>query len=131
MQLKLKVFLAINIERAIEKAAGNSEEANLKEVVYEGYLPGGVAAMVITATDNTNRTYADVRTIFNKANGSLGNSGCVAYIFDRQGEELVPNHTVDVEAEEDLANITKALDALDDNEDVIDVILNLADNYNA
>lgn len=75
-----------NIKRALEKAAGGGDGAELKEVSYEGYLPGGVAVMVEAATDNINRTYNNVRTIFNKSNGSLGNPGCVAYMFQKRGE---------------------------------------------
>lgn len=72
------------IKRAIEK--GDSAEDDLKEVIYEGYLPDGVAVMVITATNNTNRTYSDVRSAFTKGQGSLGTSGCVAYMFNKRGE---------------------------------------------
>lgn len=74
-----------NIERAIEKGAGKGGEAELKEVVYEGYLPGGVAVMVFGATDNNNRTSGDVRTAFSKAGGALGTSGSVAFMFEKKG----------------------------------------------
>lgn len=113
-----------NIERAIEKGVGKGEGDNLKEITYEGYLPGGVAVMVFTATDNTNRTLSDVRTIFTKAGGSLGSTGSVAYLFQKEGEELVPMHTIEISDEESAQVIMKALYALDDNDDVIDVVSN-------
>ncbi len=77
---------ADTIKRAIAKGSGEGGEAELKEIIYEGYLPGGVAVMVVTATDNTNRTYSDVRNAFTKSDGSLGTNGCVAYMFEKRGE---------------------------------------------
>ena len=72
-----------NIERAIKKAT-DKDQADYKEVVYEGYGPHGVAILVETATDNTNRTVANVRSYFNKFGGSLGTSGSVAFMFDHK-----------------------------------------------
>lgn len=113
-----------NIERAIEKGSGKGEGSDLKEITYEGYLPGGVAVMVFTATDNTNRTLSDVRTIFTKAGGSLGSTGSVAYMFSKEGDELVAMHNIEISNEEEAQVIMKALDALDDNDDVIDLVSN-------
>jgi YebC/PmpR family DNA-binding regulatory protein len=79
----------INIERAIEKAAGESAENAMREMIYEGYLPGGIAVMVFTATDNNNRTVADLRAIFGKAGGELGSQGCVSYMFSKRGEIVI------------------------------------------
>jgi YebC/PmpR family DNA-binding regulatory protein len=75
-----------NIERAIAKAAGGSDGANYENVVYEGYGPGGMAVIVETLTDNRNRTAAEVRHAFSRMGGSLGTSGCVAWMFERKGE---------------------------------------------
>ena len=72
-----------NVERAIKKAI-SKDEGNYKEVVYEGYAPFGVAIVVETATDNTTRTVANVRSYFNKAGGSLGTSGSVDFMFERK-----------------------------------------------
>jgi YebC/PmpR family DNA-binding regulatory protein len=72
------------IEAAI-KRAGGKEMANFEEVLYEGYAPYGVAILVETATDNTTRTVANVRSHFNKGNGSLGNSGSVSFQFKKMG----------------------------------------------
>ena len=74
-----------NIERAIKKGMGELGSTEYFENVYEGYGPGGVAVMVETLTDNKNRTAADIRSIFSKAGGNLGDSGCVAYLFKRRG----------------------------------------------
>ena len=79
-----------NIERAIKRGTGEIEGADYEEVVYEGYAPGGVAVLVETLTDNTNRTVADLRAIFSKAGGTLGQSGSVAYLFDRKGMLEIP-----------------------------------------
>lgn len=75
-----------NIERLLEKARGDAEGDNLEEVIYEGYGPAGVAVLVEAATDNRNRTAADMRLRFSKNQGSLGESGCVAWLFERRGE---------------------------------------------
>jgi len=74
-----------NIERAIKKAAGSTDGVDYEEIMYEGYGPGGVAIMVRCLTDNRNRTAADVRSIFNKRGGNMGESGCVSYMFDQKG----------------------------------------------
>jgi YebC/PmpR family DNA-binding regulatory protein len=74
-----------NIDRAIKKGTGDLEGMEYVEIVYEGYGPGGVAIMVDALTDNRNRTAADVRSIFSKAGGNLGESGCVNYLFTRKG----------------------------------------------
>ena len=70
-----------NIERAIKKAS-DKNTGNYKELLYEGYAPHGIAVLVETATDNTNRTVANVRSYFNKANGNLGTAGSVEFMFD-------------------------------------------------
>ncbi|MBP2237310.1 YebC/PmpR family DNA-binding regulatory protein [Sinorhizobium kostiense] len=74
-----------NIERAIKKASGGDAE-NYEEVRYEGYGPGGVAVIVEALTDNRNRTASNVRSIFTKAGGALGETGSVSFSFDRVGE---------------------------------------------
>ncbi|MDK2897182.1 MAG: hypothetical protein PWP04_1302 [Candidatus Atribacteria bacterium] len=74
-----------NIEKAIKKGTGELEGVNYEEVAYEGYGPGGVAIMVEATTDNRNRTTAEIRHLFNKHGGSLGESGCVSWVFERKG----------------------------------------------
>ena len=78
-----------NIERAIKKAAGGDAE-NYDSVRYEGYGPGGVAVIVEALTDNRNRTASNVRALFTKYGGNLGESGSVAFMFSRVGEILYP-----------------------------------------
>jgi YebC/PmpR family DNA-binding regulatory protein len=74
-----------NIERTIKRAAGGGEGASFEEVTYEGYAPGGAAILVQAMTDNRNRTVAEVRNVFNKNGGNLGEAGCVDWIFEQKG----------------------------------------------
>lgn len=74
-----------NIERTIKKASGDVDGVQYEEIVYEGYGPAGVAVLVEVLTDNRNRSAADVRHIFNKNGGNLGESGCVSFLFHRKG----------------------------------------------
>ena len=74
-----------NIQRAINKGTGEGGGSNLEEVIYEGYGPEGVAIMVDSLTDNKNRTVADLRHLFTKYGGSMGEPGCVAWMFDKKG----------------------------------------------
>jgi YebC/PmpR family DNA-binding regulatory protein len=78
-----------NIERAIERASASTDGAAFENVVYEGYGPGGAAFVIEALTDNRNRTAANVRAAFNKAGGSLGQTGSVAFLFDRLGVVVV------------------------------------------
>jgi YebC/PmpR family DNA-binding regulatory protein len=81
---------ADNIKRTIEKATGGGEAEQYEEIVYEGYGPGGVAILVEAATDNRNRTAAEVRAIFTKAGGQLAGSGAVAWQFEPRGLITIP-----------------------------------------
>ncbi|MEX6625923.1 YebC/PmpR family DNA-binding transcriptional regulator [Tenacibaculum salmonis] len=88
-----------NVERAIKKAA-DKDTSNYKEALFEGYAPHGVAIVVETATDNNNRTVANVRAIFNKGNGNLGTSGSVIFMFDRVCNFTVKKEDITVDLEE-------------------------------
>lgn len=103
-----------NIERAIARGAGGGDEANYEELQYEGYGPGGIAVMALVMTNNRNRTAAELRHIFSRHGGALGEAGCVAWMFKRRArvavraadeeELLLTSADVgadDVEAEED------------------------------
>ena len=80
------------IERAIKKGTGEIEGVSYEEACYEGFGAGGIAFMVEVITDNKNRSFADLRTIFNKNNGNLGTAGNVAHLFDHKGEiHLLPS----------------------------------------
>lgn len=76
---------AETIERAIKRGSGAGEGASLEEIIYEGYGPGGAALLMEVATDNRNRTAAEVRSVLNHGGGSLGESGCVAWNFEPRG----------------------------------------------
>jgi YebC/PmpR family DNA-binding regulatory protein len=116
-----------NIDRAIAKGAGTGADAAAYETItYEGYGPGGIALFVEALTDNRNRTAADVRHVFTKNDGSLGESGSVAWLFERKGVILVPGEidedelmlaaadagAEDVEAEESSYRVTTAPETL-------------------
>jgi YebC/PmpR family DNA-binding regulatory protein len=78
-----------NIDRAIKRGAGGGEGNTLEEILYEGYGTGGAAILVEAMTDNRNRAAADIRSLFARHGGSLGESGCVAWLFDLKGTILV------------------------------------------
>ncbi len=87
-----------NIERAIKRGTGAGADAqHFDEIVYEGYAPGGVAVIVEAATDNKNRTAADIRSIFTKNDGALATSGSVSYMFHKKGRITVPRATIQEE----------------------------------
>ena len=89
---------ASNIERAIAKGSGQGGDgAQLEEVRYEGYGPGGMAVLVEALTDNRNRTAADLRLAFSKNGGNLGESGCVAYLFNHRSEVTISAEAADEE----------------------------------
>jgi len=86
-----------NIERAIKKGTGEIEGGSLEEIVYEGYGPAGVAVLVNILTDNKNRTSGEIRHIFSKHNGNLGETGCVSWLFDKKGLIVFEKGQVDEE----------------------------------
>ena len=95
-----------NIERAIKKGTGDLKGVSYEEIHYEGYGPGGAAIMVQVLTDNKNRTVQEIRHIFTRHGGNLGESGCVAWMFDKKGLMTVDKGKID---EDQL--ISLALDA--------------------
>ena len=86
-----------NIERAIKKGSGELEGASLAEVILEGYGPSGTAILVNALTDNRNRTIQDVRNTFQRHGGSLGESGCVSWIFDSKGVITIKTDGLDAD----------------------------------
>ncbi|NQY00521.1 MAG: YebC/PmpR family DNA-binding transcriptional regulator [Flavobacteriaceae bacterium] len=88
-----------NIERAIKKAS-DKDTANYKEVLFEGYAPHGIAVLIETATNNNNRTVANVRAAFNKYDGNLGTSGSVVFMFDHTCNFTVKKEDITVDMEE-------------------------------
>ncbi len=86
-----------NVERAIKRASGAADEAALAEVTLEGYGPGGSAILLQALTDNRNRTLAEVRNVFSRNNVSLGESGCVSWIFEPKGVIAIEANNTDAE----------------------------------
>jgi YebC/PmpR family DNA-binding regulatory protein len=84
-----------NIERAIKKGTGELEGTQIEQLTYEGYGPGGVAVILEVLTDNKNRTVADIRHVFSKHNGSLGEGGCVSWMFAKKGLILIDKGNAD------------------------------------
>jgi len=84
-----------NIERALKKATGDANSEDYEEMIYEGYGPGGAAIMVKCLTDNRNRSAADVRAIFNKRGGNMGETGSVSYMFDEKGVLVIDREVYD------------------------------------
>jgi YebC/PmpR family DNA-binding regulatory protein len=88
---------ADNIKRAVMKGTGELDGGSIEEILYEGYGPGGVALMVEVLTDNRNRTVSEIRHLFDKFGGNLGENGCVAWMFNKRGYILVPTDQTDEE----------------------------------
>ncbi|MDJ0765059.1 MAG: YebC/PmpR family DNA-binding transcriptional regulator [Myxococcota bacterium] len=103
-----------NIDRAIKKGTGELEGVVYDEVTYEGYGPEGVAVLAEVMTDNKNRTVAEIRHLFGKYNGNLGENGCVAWMFDSVGLIVVDQSAVSEEALMEIALEAGADDILED-----------------
>ena len=118
------------IERAIKKAAGDGDAANIEEIRYEGYGPGGVAVMAECMTENRNRTVSEVRHAFSKCGGNLGTDGSVSYLFSKTGQISYPTGTdedalmeaaLEAGAEDIVTNDDGSIDVLTTPEDFIEV----------
>ncbi len=92
-----------NIARAIKKGTGKLEGVSFSEILYEGYAPGGVAVMAQALTDNTNRTAGEMRKMFEVRGGNLGQTNCVAYLFDRKGFIAISTDAADEDSLMELA----------------------------
>lgn len=84
-----------NLERAIKKGTGDLEGQNYEEITYEGYGPGGAAVLIESLTDNKNRAVAEIRHIFSKCAGNLGENGCVGWMFEKKGYIVTEKEAVD------------------------------------
>ena len=120
-----------NIQRAIQKGAGGGEGTTYEELRYEGYGPGGVAVMVTIMTDNRNRTAGELRHLFSKNGGNLGETGCVSWMFVENGQLTVPRSELKM-SEDDL--MLQVLDAgaedMDGDEDSFQIFTAPADMEN-
>ena len=91
-----------NIKRAIMRGTGELEGGQIEEFTYEGYGPGGVAIVVEVATDNKNRTVSEIRHVFSKNGGNMGEQGSVAWMFDRKGQIIIEGENLN---EDELMNL--------------------------
>src|SRR5213075_2361609 len=109
------------IERAIRHGTGEEEGVHYEEITYEGYGPAGVALMIQSMTDNRNRTVAEIRHIFSKNGGNLGESGSVGWMFEKKGYIVIDKST---RSEEELFDLTieAGADDLRDDEDTFEII---------
>lgn len=99
-----------NIDRAVKRGSGQLDGVTYEEVVYEGYGAGGVAVLIETLTDNRNRTVSDVRHLFSKHGGNLGENGCVGWMFDKRGYFAIASSEM---AEEEFMELALELGAED------------------
>lgn len=112
-----------NISRAIKRGTGDTESDMIEELTYEGYAPGGVAVMLAIATDNRNRTAADIRHLFAKHNGNLGETGCVSYMFERVGSIAINRENLKMDVDEFMLQAIEAgADDVREDEEEIEVI---------
>ncbi|MFH1701695.1 MAG: YebC/PmpR family DNA-binding transcriptional regulator [Candidatus Zixiibacteriota bacterium] len=111
---------ADNIKKAIKKGTGELPGAIYEEATYEGYGPGGVAIFIDTLTDNKNRTVAEIRHVFSKYNGNLGENGCVAWMFDTKGIITVNKDGIDEDNLMEVALEAGASD-MDSQEDAFEI----------
>ena len=115
-----------NIDRAIKKGTGELESAVYEEIIYEGYGPGGVAVLVEAATDNRNRTTAEIRHAFARNGGNLGEAGCVGWMFHRRGYFAVERNAMDEEKFMELA-LELGADDVAIEEDVYEIYTTMED----
>lgn len=112
-----------NIARAIKRGTGEIDSDAIEELNYEGYAAGGVAVLLDIATDNRNRTASDIRHLFSKYGGNLGESGCVSYLFDRVGMITVNLEDIKMDPEEFMLRaIELGADDVREDEDVLEII---------
>lgn len=116
-----------NIDKAIKRGTGEDKDAaQIEEVTYEGYGPGGVAVIVECLTENTNRTYTNMRTIFNKQGGNLGKTGVVTWMFDRKGVITLNLEGIDPD-EAELAAIDSGAEDINREDDLMEIYCNPTD----
>ncbi len=112
-----------NVERAIKRGTGELGSENLEEVIYEGYGPSGMAILLEALTDNRNRTASDLRHVFSKHGGNLGESGCVAWMFEKKGRLVIDRQKTPIDEE---ALMLEAIDAgaedMEIDEELVEII---------
>lgn len=118
-----------NIERAVKKGTGELEGDVIEEITYEGYGSGGVAILVETTTDNKNRTVNDLRTLFKSSGGNLGESGSVAWMFNRYGQLIFESQKYPEDKIMEIALEAGAQDVSSQSDGVIEVLTEVVDLY--
>jgi YebC/PmpR family DNA-binding regulatory protein len=120
MQARAENMPKEHIERAIKRGTSSGQEGgeNYEQCIYEGYGPGGVAILIETLTDNKKRTTADIRHILSRLNGSLGEAGCVSWLFDKKGYLSFDKASVDEDRIMELALEAGAEDIRDDGKEI-------------
>lgn len=117
-----------NVDRAVKRATDSSDSANYHEVIYEGYGPNGVAVLVETLTDNTNRTGTNVRVAFDRNHGNLGAKGSVSYMFDRKGYIAIEREGLDVDEDMMLMSVLEAgAEDLETSDEVFEIYTEASD----
>lgn len=112
-----------NIQRAIAKGTGGMEGSDYEEIIYEGYGPAGVAVMLRLLTDNRNRTAAEIRHLFSRYGGSLGESGCVAWMFSRKGSLTVDLAATSIDKDEVILEAIEAgAEDVQEDDNIVQVI---------
>jgi len=111
-----------NIERAIKKGTGELAGESYQEAIYEGFGPHGGALLLSCLTDNANRTVSEMRSIFSRYGGTLGDKGSTSYIFNSQNKE--PSYTTNIPTKDQASKIDEMIDILEDHDDVQDIYHN-------
>lgn len=111
-----------NISRAVKKGTGEIEGEAIEEIIYEGYAPAGIAVMLDIATDNRNRTASEIRHLFSKHNGNLGESGCVAWMFKRVGLISIKRENIKDEEEFMMKALEGGADDIREEEEYFEVL---------
>ena len=114
-----------SIKRAINRGLGEGSSGRLEEVVYEGYGPMGVGILAVARTDNRQRTGSEVRYIFDRNGGSLGQPGSAGYLFEKTGNEVKVKVPMPISDERGMAEIEDLILALEENDDIEDVFTNM------
>ena len=116
-----------NIERAIKRGTGEIVGAQIEEVVYGAFGPGGVAILITAITDNKNRTLAEIRKILQEHNAKFAEINSIQWMFRREGADWIPNLPIKIEDENTKKEIDALYEALDDNQDVNEIYDNTGD----
>jgi len=117
-----------NIDRAILRGTGGAEGAQIEEVIYEAYAPGGIAIFIECLTDNKNRTLSDIKAILNKGGGTLATTGSVAYLFERIGQIIIDENKNETKGEDlELAIIDSGASDFDKEESIYVVTCQFTD----